>query len=277
YQRKEPGIIDSQLLTQLVFDQGPKDHAGVLAKEEGIDFEDVTHLRISFKNILQIANLWNFSNLVKLQLDNNSISKIEGLDHMIHLRWLDLSFNVITQIDNLNQLKNLRDLTLYHNQITTLENMDELKNLEVLSIGRNKLQNIENVIYLRNFKSLKSVNFSGNAFTSLNDYRSVVIVYLPQLQYIDYSAISSEQRNAAAATFENLITTLEAKDEVLQSELALMNKDNERLAHYKKSFVDAFSGESFADLLFQEDDDDSKLKLWWVIQNLFTEYPSIAL
>lgn len=51
YKLKEPGVIDSILLTQMVFDQGPKDYGLILAKEEGIDFRDVLRLRISFKSI----------------------------------------------------------------------------------------------------------------------------------------------------------------------------------------------------------------------------------
>ena len=39
-------------------------------------------------DILQIENLWQFTNLRKLQLDNNIIEKIVGLDTLIHLQWL---------------------------------------------------------------------------------------------------------------------------------------------------------------------------------------------
>lgn len=52
YQRKEPGIIDATLLSNLVYDQGYKDQAGVLAREEGIEYFDILELRIALKSIL---------------------------------------------------------------------------------------------------------------------------------------------------------------------------------------------------------------------------------
>jgi len=37
---------------------------------------DLTHLALSYKNILEIDNLMGMENLTKLQLDNNIITKI---------------------------------------------------------------------------------------------------------------------------------------------------------------------------------------------------------
>jgi len=45
----------------------------------------LTHLALSYKNIIEIDNLQGMDRLMKLQLDNNIITKIEGLDHLVNL------------------------------------------------------------------------------------------------------------------------------------------------------------------------------------------------
>ena len=43
-------MIDEQMLQHAVEEQGPKGEAGKIAKREGIDFTDVTSLRLDFKS-----------------------------------------------------------------------------------------------------------------------------------------------------------------------------------------------------------------------------------
>lgn len=74
---------------------------------------DLTHLSLSYKNILEIDNLGGMENLTKLQLDNNIITKISGLEGLVNLTWLDLSFNLISKIEGLETLTKLQDLTLF--------------------------------------------------------------------------------------------------------------------------------------------------------------------
>lgn len=99
YDTIEPSVIDDEMLHKAVEEQGPKDEAGKIAKAEGIDFSDVLSLRLDYKNVLKIDNLWCFKSLTKLQLDNNIIERIEGLDHLVNLVWLgminDLSYMLV--------------------------------------------------------------------------------------------------------------------------------------------------------------------------------------
>ena len=50
YDTVEPSVIDDDMLQAAVEEQGPKDEAGKIAKAEGIDFADVTALRLDFKS-----------------------------------------------------------------------------------------------------------------------------------------------------------------------------------------------------------------------------------
>lgn len=50
YDTIEPTVIDDSMLQSCVYDQGPSGEAGAIAKAEGIDFGDVTQLRLDFKS-----------------------------------------------------------------------------------------------------------------------------------------------------------------------------------------------------------------------------------
>lgn len=54
YDTIEPSVVDDDMLQKAVVEQGPKNEAGKLAREEGIDFSDVTALRLDFKSRLII-------------------------------------------------------------------------------------------------------------------------------------------------------------------------------------------------------------------------------
>ncbi|KAL5021093.1 hypothetical protein ScPMuIL_000248 [Solemya velum] len=202
YDTVEPSVIDEDMLHTAVEEQGPREEAGKIAKAEGINFSDVVALRLDFKNILKVDNLWEFSSLTKLQLDNNIIERIEGLDALVNLVWCDLSFNNIEVIEGLDSLINLQDLTLYNNRISRIENMDSLKNLQVFSIGNNDLKDLENLIYLRRFKKLKTLNVGGNPFCELEDYKQYVHAFLSNLDFLDYRLIDEQTRTAAMDRYQ---------------------------------------------------------------------------
>ncbi|XP_058429395.1 dynein regulatory complex subunit 3 isoform X2 [Marmota monax] len=144
YDSMEPRVIDDDMLKVAVGEQGPREEAGQLAKQEGILFKDVMSLQLDFQNILRIDNLWQFENLRKLQLDNNIIERIEGLENLVHLVWLDLSFNNIEAIEGLDTLVNLEDLSLFNNRISKIDSLDALVKLQVLSLGNNQIGNMMN-------------------------------------------------------------------------------------------------------------------------------------
>lgn len=159
YTTIEPTVIDEEILRKAVNDQVSPDIAEV-ARREGIEFLGVEALRLDYKNILKIDNLWAFENLTRLQLDNNIIERIENIGELDcqtkltpilsgflkNLKWLDLSFNNITVIEGLDGLHKLSDLTLFNNRISTIEGLDDLVgSLNVLSIGNNNLNVLEDV------------------------------------------------------------------------------------------------------------------------------------
>ena len=58
YDTVEPAVVDEEMLQHAVEEQGPKEEAGKIAKEEGIDFADVIALRLDFKSKLLLSKIF---------------------------------------------------------------------------------------------------------------------------------------------------------------------------------------------------------------------------
>jgi hypothetical protein len=185
-----------------------------------IGLNNCLELSLSFKKILQIANLENLVRLEKLKLDNNMIMKIENLDSLINIKWLDLSFNQITKIEGLNCLVNLTDLSLFNNQICEVEGLDYCRKLNILSIGRNLIKNPKPMVeYLRKFAHLQALTVNDNPFckedsniqTSLDQPKNfhypnsydVILATLERLKYLDYRPIDEENRIMVTNHYRN--------------------------------------------------------------------------
>ena len=50
YDTIEPSVVDEDMLQKAVEEQGPKDEAGRIAKDERLDFADVKELRLDFRS-----------------------------------------------------------------------------------------------------------------------------------------------------------------------------------------------------------------------------------
>ena len=259
YDTVEPAVVDETLLRQCVEEQGPTGEAGRIAKKEGISLGDVFHLRLDFKNILKIDNLWRCANLTKLQLDNNIIEKIEGLEELKNLVWLDLSFNNIETIEGLEALTKLRDLTLYNNRISKIDNMDQLTKLHVFSIGNNELNNLDNLKYLRRFKELNTLNLSGNPMCKLDQYHEYTIAHLPSLIYLDYRLVDSTKRADAVKLFPDSIDELVHDEQILAQKLADELQIKEERDMHTQAFMEDLNGPNLFKSLFEEDFEASKL------------------
>ncbi|XP_052781894.1 dynein regulatory complex subunit 3-like [Mya arenaria] len=260
YDTVEPSVIDEDMLQKAVEEQGPKDEAGKIAKSEGIDFADVTSLRLEFKNILEIDNMWSFENLTKLQLDNNIIEKIKGLDELVNLVWLDLSFNNIEMIEGLDKLTKLQDLTLYNNRISRIENMDKLTDLHVLSLGNNNLTDLENVIHLRRFRKLRTLNLAGNPFCEQAEYKQYVTAYVSSIDFLDYRLIDEQSRAAATERYHLSIEEMLHNERVADQKYEEEKKREVEEALYREGYVDGLDGPELFEGMYADDNEGKKMK-----------------
>ncbi|XP_059937665.1 dynein regulatory complex subunit 3 [Mesoplodon densirostris] len=255
----EPRVMDDEMLKLAVGEQGPRDEAGQLAKQEGILFKDVLSLQLDFQNILRIDSLWQFENLRKLQLDNNIIRKIEGLESLTRLVWLDLSFNNIEAIEGLDTLVNLEDLSLFNNRISKIDSLDALVKLQVLSLGNNHISNMTDIIYLRRFKDLRTLSLSGNPVAEAEDYRTFICAYLPDLVYLDFRRIDDHMKELAEMKHQYSIDELKHRENLTQARLEDEQARQEELEGHKAAFVEHLNGPFLFDSMYAEDVEGSQL------------------
>ncbi|PKK20718.1 dynein regulatory complex subunit 3 isoform X1 [Columba livia] len=267
----EPNVIDDEMIQKAIEEQYPED-IGQLAKKEGTDFKDVTELQLSFRNILQIDNLWQFENLTKLQLDNNIIEKIEALECLVHLVWLDLSFNNIEVIEGLDTLVKLQDLSLYNNRISKIEHMDTLQELQIFSIGKNNLTTLEDVIYLRRFKNLRTLNLTGNPLCDDERYMLFVVAYLPNLMYLDFKLVSDSTREAAVLEYQDRTDLLEGEEAQVLAELEEKQAKQQELEYHKTAFVEYLNGSFLFDNMYEDDTEAAKLASLPGVSDLLQKY-----
>ncbi|XP_009284731.1 dynein regulatory complex subunit 3 [Aptenodytes patagonicus] len=258
YNSIEPNVIDDEMVQKAVEEQCPED-VRKLAKREGVNFKDVTELQLSFRNILQIDNLWQFENLTKLQLDNNIIEKIEALESLVHLEWLDLSFNNIEVIEGLDTLVKLQDLSLYNNRISKIEHMDTLQELQIFSIGKNNLTTLEDVIYLRRFKNLRTLNLAGNPLCDDEQYTLFVVAHFPDLVYLDFKLVSDTTREVAVLKYQDLTEPLECEEARALAQLEEEQAKQKELEYHKTAFVEYLNGSFLFDSMYAGDTEAAKL------------------
>tara|TARA_B110000305_G_C19431405_1_gene636442 strand:- start:928 stop:1839 length:912 start_codon:yes stop_codon:yes gene_type:complete len=198
----EIAVVDEELIQSALLENFQSNSDGATSNNPSSGLvamvSEATTLRLSFKNIMRIANLTGFENLTTLCLDNNVIDKICNMDHLVNLKWLDLSFNNISKIEGLDNLTKLMDVSLFNNKILQIGGLDNcMESLQCLSLGNNVISSLDGKLqgevglchYLRKFKKLHLVNLEGNPVCKEAEYKYMLLAYLPNVKYLDYALI----------------------------------------------------------------------------------------
>uniref|UniRef100_A0A672UEQ8 Dynein regulatory complex subunit 3 n=1 Tax=Strigops habroptila TaxID=2489341 RepID=A0A672UEQ8_STRHB len=273
YDNIKPNVIDDELVQKVLEEERTEDIEKIV-KREGFNLKDVKELQLSFRNLLQIANLWQFENLTKLQLDNNIIEKIEALESLVHLVWLDLSFNNIEVIEGLDTLVKLQDLSLYSNRISKIENMDTLQELQIFSIGKNNLTTLEDVAYFRRFKHLRTLNLAGNPLCDDKRYMLYVVAYVPNLVYLDFKLVRDSTVKEAVLQYQYHTEPLEQEEAEALAQLEDKQAKQKELEYHKTAFVEYLNGSFLFESMFAEDTAAAKLACLPGVNDLLQAYPS---
>ncbi|XP_049861546.1 dynein regulatory complex subunit 3-like [Schistocerca gregaria] len=270
----EPGVIDTDLLKNLVMQQAPDGEAGKVFLRDGVVLEKVRTIRLEDLNILRIDNLWMMTSLVKLQLTLNIIQKIENLDALVNLKELDLSFNQIEVLENLEKLTKLEILTVYENNIKKVENMDQLINLKLFSIGRNRIDGRDSVVYLRRFPLLRSLTMEGNPCSQEDDFTEYIYACLPMLMYYHYRFIYPHEKEAAKKKYSNVLKELEDTEAETAAYIKQREEEERKLKSYTAAFVEYLDSDQLFSALFENDGDgQALLKMDDEVVEVCKEYP----
>ncbi|KFP73136.1 Leucine-rich repeat-containing protein 48, partial [Acanthisitta chloris] len=269
YNNVEAKVIEDEMVQKVIEEGHPED---LREFSKGKSTKDVTELQLRFKNILQIENLWQFENLTQLQLDNNIIEKIEGLESLVHLVRLDLSFNNIEVIEGLDTLVKLQDLSFYCNKISKIEHMDTLQELQLFSIGKNNLTSLDDVIYLRRFKSLRTLNLTGNPLCDDEQYTLFVVAHLPNLRYLDFKLVKDTMVRFLHSLLEKSGNSISQSLCFVALGAGSLQKSGSQ--KHTTAFVEHLNGSFLFDSLYAEDTEAAKLASLPGVGDLLQEYPS---
>ncbi|KAL0224421.1 hypothetical protein P9112_003811, partial [Eukaryota sp. TZLM1-RC] len=193
-----PGVINEELIS-----------SSCTLKPEASIF-DIQTITLSFKDILNIANLQPYTKVRHLKLDNNKIKTIENISHLILLESLDLSFNQIDTISGLENLVNITELRLFRNNLTSISNIEHLTKLRLLNVGKNKIATPVSEVsrFLRKFPCLRILMLTGNPLADDVSYRACVLAHCQKLRYLDYRLCHESEVRAAIDKFETEVKEL---------------------------------------------------------------------
>lgn len=59
----------------------------------------------------------------------------------------------------------------------------------------NDIKNVEEVMKLKSLFQLKTLTLHGNPISRINNYRRYILFYLPQIQSLDFSLITLQNRS----------------------------------------------------------------------------------
>ncbi|XP_028852522.1 dynein axonemal assembly factor 11 [Denticeps clupeoides] len=174
--------------------------------------------------------------LEELSLHQQNIEKLENLDKWCrHLKTLYLQNNLISRIENVNRLKKLEYLNLALNNIEVIENLEGCESLQKLDLTVNFVAQLSSVESLKENQHLKELFLVGNPCSQYEGYRQYVVATLPQLQFLDGTAIGRLEHIRAGQGLEELRKRiLEQEEEQLQKrerqkmETKISLEDNER-------------------------------------------------
>ncbi|XP_060930582.1 leucine-rich repeat-containing protein 23-like [Limanda limanda] len=146
-----------------------------------------------------------FGNLVTLELRGNLLETTDGIN-LPNLKRLYLAQNEINRLEGLEKLENLTTLHLRENQLESLDGLSpKMKCLQYLNVRGNSISD-ENTLHGLGLmsKTLRTLVLSDNPLVETTDYRTSVLILVPQLEQIDKEPVSPEERADALQTIKDL-------------------------------------------------------------------------
>ncbi|KAL6467831.1 hypothetical protein MHYP_G00235080 [Metynnis hypsauchen] len=157
--------------------------------------------------------------LEEVSLHQQDIEQIEHLDKWCRdLKILYLQNNLIPKIENVGRLKKLEYLNLALNNIEVIEKLEGCESLKKLDLTVNFVGRLSSVESLKHNVHLRELYLVGNPCTEFQGYRQYVLACLPQLQWLDGTAVGRVERIRALQDLDDL------RRRVLQQETEYLEK-----------------------------------------------------
>ncbi|XP_026885891.2 protein tilB homolog [Electrophorus electricus] len=143
--------------------------------------------------------------LEEVSLHQQDIERIEHINKWCRdLKILYLQNNLIPKIENVGRLKKLEYLNLALNNIEVIENLEGCESLQKLDLTVNFVGRLSSVETLSQNVHLHELYLVGNPCAEFQGYRQYVLACLPQLQWLDGTAIGRSERIRALQDIDGL-------------------------------------------------------------------------
>ena len=127
-------------------------------------------------------------------LTENLIKSKCKTDNLGMIRALNICGMALTDVSILWTLPNLEIISLSANQIQSLSDFAGLKNLRELYLRNNKISLLNELLHLKDLSHLRVLWLNNNPVSELSNYRSFVAKHLSNLQSLDNSSITFQER-----------------------------------------------------------------------------------
>lgn len=144
----------------------------------------ITELDLSYNKITQIAELSTLKNLRELNVEGNEISNLNGLKSLKSLVVLHISSNPLSNYDTLPLLPNLEELYSSNLPMSQITKLDQFTSLEILDIQNCQIESVNDIKLLKN-GSIRELLLVGNPIMNINNIRSVIEDFLPELELLN--------------------------------------------------------------------------------------------
>ncbi|XP_075248201.1 dynein axonemal assembly factor 11-like [Convolutriloba macropyga] len=169
------------------------------------------------------------STLEEVSLHQQEIEKIEHIDKWCReLKILYLQSNLIPKIENLSHLKKLEYVNLALNNIEEIEGLEKCECLKKLDLTVNFIGKISSVKTLTNNVFLEEMYLTGNPCAQFEGYRDYVIASLPQLKFLDGTAIEKSERITAQQNYRFIEASISEQERAYLEKRAIEREEGLR-------------------------------------------------
>uniref|UniRef100_A0A7S0WWI7 U2A'/phosphoprotein 32 family A C-terminal domain-containing protein n=1 Tax=Pyramimonas obovata TaxID=1411642 RepID=A0A7S0WWI7_9CHLO len=116
---------------------------------------------------------------------------------LLDIKNLNLWGSELDNVTVLAKMPNVEVLSLSVNKITGLEPFGKCSKLQELYLRKNEVKSLDELKYLKALEGLRVLWLCDNPCAETPDYRARIVRELPQLQKLDHTKISNEERHAA--------------------------------------------------------------------------------
>ncbi|KRX09402.1 hypothetical protein PPERSA_04708 [Pseudocohnilembus persalinus] len=114
-------------------------------------------------------------------------------ENLFQVKNLNLWGNEMEDMTLLKGLPNVEVLSLSVNKINTLQYFQSCYKLQELYLRKNCITNIQDIAFLKNLKNLKVLWLQDNPISDVDQYRQIVIKFLPHLQKLDNMPVTQDE------------------------------------------------------------------------------------